>query len=92
MIRTNPPGASVYVNEQYIGASPAEFEAKSWSVKPHVYRYRVAKAGYLEREGEIPAHLSVGRIIGAYFSACMSCGHGFFVFDDETVVRLQADD
>jgi hypothetical protein len=89
IIRTNPPGASVYVNERYLGASPAEFTAKSWSVKPHVYRYRVAKAGYLESEGEVPAHLSVGRIIAAYFSACASCGHGFFEFDDDVVVRLQ---
>ena len=79
----------MYVNERYLGASPAELTVKSWSVKPHVYRYRVAMAGYVESEGEIPARLSVGRIIGAYFSACMSCGHGFFVFDDDVVVRLQ---
>jgi hypothetical protein len=89
MIRTNPPGASVYVNERYLGASPVEFEAKSWSVRPHAYRYRIAKAGYVEREGEVSARLSVGRIIAAYFSGCMSCGHGFFVFDEDTVVRLE---
>lgn len=89
VIRTNPPGASVYVNERYLGASPVEFEAKSWSVRPHLYRYRVAKAGYLQSEGEVPARLSIGRIIAAYFSGCLSCGRGFYVFDEDTVVRLQ---
>jgi hypothetical protein len=89
VIRTNPPGASVYVNERYLGASPAEFEAKSWSVRPHLYRYRVVKAGYVPREGEIPARLSIGRIIGAYFSACLTCGHGFYEFDEDTVVPLE---
>jgi hypothetical protein len=93
VIRTNPPGASIYVNERYIGGSPAEFETKSWSVRPHTFRYRAVKPGYEESEGEIPARLSVGRIIAAYFSGCMSCGHGFYVFDDDTVIRLlpQAD-
>lgn len=89
VIRTNPPGASVYVNERYLGASPVEFEAKSWSVRPRLYRYRVAKAGYLQSEGEVPARLSIGRIIAAYFSGCLSCGRGFYVFDEDTVVRLQ---
>lgn len=91
VIRTNPPGASVYVNERYLGASPAELEAKSWSVRPHAYRYRVVKAGYAPREGEIPARLSVGRIIAAYFSGCLSCGRGFYVFEDDTVIPLEAD-
>jgi hypothetical protein len=88
IIRTNPPGASVYVNERYLGASPAEFETKSWSVRPHVYRYRVVKAGYIPQEGELPARLSIGRIVTAYLSACLSCGHGFYVFDEDAVVPL----
>lgn len=91
LIRTSPPGASVYVNERYLGASPAELEARSWSVRPHAYRYRVVKAGYVPREGEIPARLSIGRIIAAYFSACLSCGRGFYVFDEDTVVPLEAE-
>ncbi len=91
VIRTNPPGASIYVNERYVGASPVEFEAKSWSVRPHVYRYRAVKPGYEESEGELPAHLSVGRIVAAYFSACLSCGHGFYVFDEDTAIRLLPD-
>lgn len=92
IIRTHPPGASVYVNERYVGLTPAEFETKSWSVRPHAYRYRVVLPGYAESEGEIPARLSVGRIVAAYFSGCMSCGRGFYVFDEDTVVPLLADD
>ena len=88
IIRTNPPGASVYVNERYLGASPAEFETKSWDVRPHAYHYRVVKAGYGPQEGELPARLSIGRIVTAYLSACLSCGHGFYVFDEDTVVPL----
>jgi hypothetical protein len=90
-IRTTPPGASVYVNERYLGASPAEFAADSWSVRPHAYRYRVVKAGYAPSEGEIPARLSIGRIITAYFSGCLSCARGFYVFDEDTVIPLQPD-
>jgi hypothetical protein len=92
VIRTNPPGASVYVNERYVGASPAEFSAKSWSVRPHAYRYRIVMPGYDETEGEIVARLSVGRIVAAYFSGCMSCARGFFVFDEDTAIRLLQED
>jgi hypothetical protein len=92
VIRTNPPGASVYVNERYVGASPAEFTTRSWSVRPHAYRYRVVKPGYEESEGEIVARLSVGRIVAAYFSGCLSCGRGFFVFDEDTAIRLLQED
>ena len=88
VIRTNPPDASIYVNERYVGASPAVYETKSWDVRPHGYRYRAVKPGYQQSEGEIPIRLSIGRIIAAYFSACMSCGHGFYVFDEDTVVPL----
>ena len=57
-------------------------------MRPHGYRYRVVKAGYLPEEGELPARLSIGRIVAAYFSGCLSCGRGFFVFDEDTVIPL----
>jgi hypothetical protein len=88
IIRTTPPGASIYVNERYVGGSPVEFEASSWSVRPQAYRYRTVKPGYVASNGEIPAHLSIGRIVAAYLSSCLSCGRGFFVFDEETTIVL----
>lgn len=33
MIRTDPPGATVWVNGDKLGTSPIKFKAKSWSVR-----------------------------------------------------------
>ncbi len=91
IIRTDPPGATVWINQQRLGISPVKFKARSWSVRPRVYHYRIEKPDYLPREGYLNAHLSIERIVSAYLSSCMSCGHGFYELDETTNVVLARD-
>lgn len=91
-IHTVPPGATVRVNDRELGEAPVKFKAKSWSVRPNAYRYRVEKPGYLSRDGYLQPHLSTGRIIAAALSSCFTCSfHGFFEFDPEIQIRLIPD-
>lgn len=87
-IFSDPPGATVWINGSPLGETPVKFKARSWSVRPNAYRYRVEKTGYVAREGYLTPRLSVGRIVSAYMSSCMSCFRGFYEFDAETRIVL----
>jgi hypothetical protein len=88
-IRTSPPGATVWINGSELGEAPVEFKARSWSVRPNAYRYRVELPGHLPEDGYVQPHLSISRIIAAAVSWCFTCSfRGFFVFDEETEIAL----
>jgi len=82
-IYSDPPGATVWINNSALGETPVKFRARSWSVRPNVFRYRVEKDGYVPREGYLNPRLSVRRIVSAYLSSCMTCFRGFYEFDPE---------
>ena len=90
-IYSDPPGATVRINGSMLGETPVKFKARSWSVRPNAYRYRIEKAGYVAQEGYLKPRLSVGRIVSAYLSSCMSCYRGFYEFDAETRIVLAED-
>ena len=90
-INTFPQGARVWVNGRDLGEAPVKFSVKSWSVRPHAYHYRVEKPGYLTTDGYLEPHLSIGRIIAAGTSSCMTCFHGFYEFDEDTEIVLSQD-
>ena len=87
-ISSDPPGATVWVNGSALGETPLKFRARSWSVRPNTYRYRVEKLGYVTQEGYLEPQLSVRRIVAAYLSSCMTCFHGFYEFAPETHIVL----
>lgn len=87
-INTFPPGARVWVNGRDLGEAPVKFSVKSWSVRRHAYHYRAEKPGYVTKEGYIEPYLSIGRIIAAGTSSCITCFQGFYEFDDDTEIVL----
>src|SRR4051812_48261873 len=64
-VRTNPPGATVWINGRELGAAPVNLKVKSWNVRKNAYHYHVEKPGYLPQDGYVQPHLSVPRIIAA---------------------------
>lgn len=65
--RSDPPGARISVNGQFVGITPARYEMAEQNV-PRVIHYRVERGGYLPQEGEIRARFSGGRLVGAIFT------------------------
>lgn len=91
-INTFPQGARVSINGRDLGEAPVKFSVKSWSARQQAYHYRAEKPGYLTKEGYIEPHLSIGRIIAAATSSCMTCAfHGFYEFDEDTEIVLSQD-
>lgn len=91
-IHTQPADAFVYVNGRMLGKAPVELSVRSWSVRRHAYRLRVEKAGYLTKETYLEPHFSVGRLISAVASSCLTCSfHGFFEFDEDTEIVLDVE-
>jgi hypothetical protein len=90
-INTFPQGARVWVNGRDLGEAPVKFSVKSWSVRSHAYHYHAEKPGYLTKDGYLEPHLSIGRIIAAGTSSCITCFHGFYEFDEDTEIVLQQD-
>lgn len=67
LITTDPPGAEVYVNEEYLGHSPVTYEDKKIVFSDNVVR--IKKEGYKEMTNffsrdEAP---NVGAIVGGIF-------------------------
>jgi hypothetical protein len=67
LFRSDPPGARISVNGQFVGITPAHYEMAEWDV-PRVIHYRVERGAYLPQEGELRAQFSVGRLVGAIFT------------------------
>jgi len=66
-VRTSPPGAAVYVDDEMIGVSPvgARWPRAALSDPP---KYRVQLDGYRAVEGRFRTRVSGGRIVGAAFT------------------------
>jgi len=67
LIRSSPPGAQVYVNDQLIGITPATVVVPRGQLdSPH--HYRVVLDGYMPAEGDLKRRFPVGRLFGAIFT------------------------
>ncbi len=67
LITTDPPGAEVYVNDEYLGRSPVVYEDERIVFSDNVVR--IKKEGYEEltdyfSRDEVP---NVGAIVGGFF-------------------------
>ena len=60
-IRTNPPGAKVYLKGEYLGESPVSAKLKDGFVGAD-YHVRITKDGYEPQEFKLEQHLSAGLI------------------------------
>jgi hypothetical protein len=67
VIHTNPEGAKVYINGEFIGVSPVKYEIPD-SQLPSVFRYRLEHQGYVSQEGEFHTKVSGGRVTGTIFT------------------------
>jgi hypothetical protein len=64
VIRTHPPGASLWINDTYLGQTPVEYGCSRDAFGgPH--HYRLELAGYRTAEGELRKHVMAGRIVAA---------------------------
>lgn len=89
-IRTHPPDAKVYVEDKYIGNSPAELRAQAHNIQK-VYRVRLEKDGYQTVDDVIPSHIAVGRIV---LDGLLTCGivwafKGYRTFNDPANFELK---
>lgn len=67
VFRSDPPGARVSLNGDFIGITPSRYEIPERPL-PEVLNYRVERGGYLPQEGQIRPVFGVGRLFGAIFT------------------------
>lgn len=69
IVRTNPSGAKVYVNDRYVGET--EPDLRVWlkgADRGAPVRYRIEKTNYKTEEGEANWVFSAGRVVGGIFT------------------------
>jgi hypothetical protein len=62
-IRTDPPGARVYLKGKYIGTSPVQVKLKDGLAGDAHYYVKVEKEGYESQSGGLDQRWSVGGIV-----------------------------
>jgi len=67
VIRSTPSGASVILNDEMIGRTPATYEVGRFDW-PGSFAYRIEAEGYHPEEGELDQVVFGGRIAGAIFT------------------------
>ncbi len=67
VFRSDPPGARVSLDGQFVGITPARYALPERPL-PDVLHYRIERGGYLPQEGELRPTFAVGRMFGAIFT------------------------
>jgi len=95
IIRTEPPGAKVYLKDEYVGETPVQVKLRDGFLSDAIYRARIEKDGYEPQDYGLEQHYSVGLLIldgvvclptlgfGCYLAALNGQRH-----QDEYSVRL----
>lgn len=90
-IRTVPPGASVFVNDQLVGVSPVNFSTPDSAWRPP-YRVRAELPGYQTVDGELTPVTATGRITGAIFTlGIVAAVRPMSTFEDSYTFSLMRD-
>jgi len=71
LIRSQPPGATVWINDSLVGKTPVEYSCGRASFS-HPQHYRLELAGYQTAEGQLSKRVKPGRLVGASFSLGIS--------------------
>jgi hypothetical protein len=67
LIRSYPPGAKLYVNDQFIGLTPTVYSTKHSNIGD-VHRVHFVRDGYEASEGNLRTRICPGRIVGGVFT------------------------
>ena len=67
LIRTEPPGAAIYVRKNFVCLSPCEYSAPRSEFSPHT-PLRIEKTGYQPIETELKSKIMPSRIVGGVFT------------------------
>lgn len=70
-IRSQPPGARISINGEYVGETPTDYRVKR-SELSNIFHYRAELPGYAPAEGTLQTRVSAGRIVGMIFSLGIS--------------------
>jgi hypothetical protein len=62
-IRSDPPGAKVYMQGRYLGSTPVQVELKDGFIEGSDYFIKVQKEGYKTQEFKLAQRFSVGYIV-----------------------------
>jgi hypothetical protein len=69
LIRTNPPGAQLRINNRFVGVTPLVYSLPSSQFrKQSRFAYRVEREGYVTEEGFLRLVPTPGRVVGAVFT------------------------
>jgi hypothetical protein len=66
-IRSNPPGASVYVGDQFVGLTPCLYSTPASQLRDHT-PVRIERPGYQTAQGELQTAVLPSRIVGGLFT------------------------
>lgn len=86
LIRSYPPGAKLYVNDQYIGVTPHAFTVPRQEFADHTFTARVERDGYAPAEETLQKRTCTGRVVGGIFSFGIS-----FIFKRPTCFDTHQD-
>jgi len=81
VIRSEPPGAALYVNERFIGVTPVEYSVSRAEFSKPLMAC-LERDGYRLLRDELPKTVGAGRIVGGGFSFGIS-----FIFKRPTTLR-----
>ena len=72
LIRSYPPGAKLYVNEQYEGVTPFLLIVPQSQFADHAFRVRLERDGYAPVDQTLLTRTCPGRVVGGIFSLGIS--------------------
>jgi hypothetical protein len=90
MIRTSPPDAKVYVDEQFVGVSPVEYSVPSAKFREGI-PLRIERDGYAPVTSTLRTQFAPGRVVGGIFGFGIPFAlHPTTTFLDEHDFELQS--
>ena len=66
-VRTHPPLAKLYVEDNYVGQTPTTYSASRGQLGQPIH-YVLERDGYVTAQGFFPVRRSGGRLVGAIFT------------------------
>jgi hypothetical protein len=72
LIRSYPPGAKLYVNDQYEGVTPFMLTVPRAQFADHTFRVRLERDGYTPIDQTLLTRTCPGRVVGGIFSLGIS--------------------
>jgi hypothetical protein len=68
MVRSYPPGSKVYVNDEFVGVTPAVYTVDSSEFSKRDFAVRLDRTGYASTDGVLRKQTCPGRVTGGVFT------------------------